>query len=349
MKTKFHLTFIFVLFINFHVIYSQDTSNQKDSTKVLFEIYQEGNSLIDSVKVSFATNINFSAPSSNTTKEATAGIGTIGLKFERGHMYGDVNFTVYSQNKEIIAIDSSNTTIFGSNLLIPENSSNKISNFYIKLGTKSFYKNFGNNLPTFSKERIGLNSSFRVNNTTWIKDTLSVPTTINSFELNIDYLLLNTLLSNTNEKIKLIMSFGLATRRLGGDYGLDSNAEIRNEFLGTEKLAFNGTNFGVRLEISKFYGEMNLTSFKKSQNIAGFSGNQSIISLGLRADLTLTDKETHPKKKEPKEPKDNFKTNKHKVENLKKQIKVEKKKLKDQKKIKKLEDELKVLENKKTI
>ncbi|MDR6845666.1 hypothetical protein [Flavobacterium granuli] len=347
MKTKFQLFFIFALFIKCIFIYSQDTSTQKNSVNVSIDSNQDSSSQIDSVKVSFDTNINFSAPSSNSTKEATAGIGTIGLKFERGLIYGDVNFTVYSQNKEIIAIDSSNTTIFGSNLLIPENSSNKISNFYIRLGTKSFYKNFGDNLPTFSKKRIGLNSSFRVNNTTWIKDTLSVPTTINSFELNVDYLLLNTVLFNTNEKIKLIMSFGLATRRLGGDYGLDKNTEIRNEFLGTEKLAFNGTNFGVRLEISKFYGEMNLTSFKRSQNIAGFSGNQSIISLGLRADLTLSGKEVYPKKNKTKEPKDPTATNKLKKEKLKKQIKLEKKELKDQKKIKKLEEELKKLKNEK--
>ncbi|OMQ13009.1 hypothetical protein [[Flexibacter] sp. ATCC 35103] len=282
MRRKLHL--IFILFINCSLFYSQDVNSQ-----------------IDSVKVSIATNINFSTPASNSTKEATAGIGTLGLKFERSSFYGDVNFTVYSQNKEIVAIDSTNTKAFGSNLLVPENSSNKISNFYIKLGIKSFYKNVGDNLSPFNVKRFGLNSSFRVNNTTWIKDTLSVPTTINSFELNIDYLILNTLLFNTNEKIKLIMSFGLATRRLGGDYGLDSNTKIRNEFLGTEKLSFNGTNFGVRLEVSKFYGEMNITSFKRSQNIAGFSGNQSIVSLGLRADLTLTGKEVDPNRKRIKE------------------------------------------------
>lgn len=297
MKRKLHL--FFILFMNCCLFYSQD-----------------GNSQIDTVKVSIDTNINFSTPASNSTKEATAGIGTLGLKFERGYFYGDVNFTVYSQNKEIVAIDSSNTKAFGSSLLVPENSSNKISNFYIRLGLRSFYKDVEDDLQPFSKKRIGINSSFRVNNTTWIKDTLSVPTTINSFELNIDYLILNTLLLNTNERIKLIMSFGLATRRLGGDYGLDSNSEIRKEFLGTEKLSFNGSNFGVRLELSKFYGEMNITSFKRSQNIAGFSGNQSIVSLGLRADLTLTGKEVNPNKKKIKELEEQIK-----IKNLEEELK----------------------------
>lgn len=296
MKTKLH--FIFILLLNYYLIHSQKVENKTDS-----------------LKVSIDTNINFSTPSSNSTSQATAGIGTLGLKFERGLFYGDVNFTVYSQNKEIIAIDSTDTKVFGSNLLIPENSSNKISNFYIKLGTKSFYKVVGDNLPSWSIKRFGLNTSLRVNNTTWIKDSISMPTTINSFELNIDYLLLNTLLFNTNEKIKLTVSFGLATRRLGGDYGLDSNTEIRNFFLGTEKLSFNGTNFGVRLDVSKFYGEMNLTSFKKSQNIAGFSGNQSIVSLGLRADLTLTGKEVDPNGKKIKELKQQIE-----IEELKKEL-----------------------------
>ena len=95
----------------------------------------------------------------------------------------------------------------------------------------------------------------------------------------------------TSERIKLIVSYGLTTRRLGGDFGLDSNRELRKMFLGTDKRGFNGSNFGVRLEVSKFYGEMNLTSFNKKFDIAGFSGNQAIISLGLIADLTIAAEE----------------------------------------------------------
>lgn len=251
---------------------------------------------IDTVKVSIETAIDFSSSSNDTRKEASSGTGTLGLKFERGYLYGDVNFTVYSQNKQITSNDSTETKIFGTNLLLPQNSSSNISNFYILIGAKSFYKKVDDDEATFSKKRFGANVSFRVNNTNWIKDSIQVPVTINSFELNLTYLLLNTELFNTKEKIRLILSGGITTRRIGGDLGLDSNKILRREFLNTDNLGFNGTNIGARLEISKFYGQMNLTSFKRSQNINGFSGDQAVISLGLRADLTLTGKEVDTKK-----------------------------------------------------
>ncbi len=91
---------------------------------------------------------------------------------------------------------------------------------------------------------------------------------------------------NTKERIKLILSYGISTRRIGGDLGFESSTDLRRYFLGTEKRGFNGSNLGVRLEVSKFYGEMNLTSFDKG-DIPGFSGNQAIITIGLIADLTL--------------------------------------------------------------
>lgn len=241
----------------------------------------------DSLRISFVTDINFSSSADDNRKEATSGIGTIGLKFEKGYVYGNTNFTVYSQNNSI-STNSSETKIFGSNLLLPENSSSKISNFSILLGLKTFYLNAENlEAKTFSLKRFGANIEFKVNNNIWKNDSLTSPITINTFNFNLNYLLLNAKILNTNERIKLIISYGLTTRRLGGDFGLDSNKGLRKEFLGTDKRGFNGSNLGVRLEISKFYGEMNLTHFSNTYNISGFSGDQSIITIGLIADLTL--------------------------------------------------------------
>jgi|JI10StandDraft_1071094.scaffolds.fasta_scaffold293953_1 hypothetical protein len=251
----------------------------------------------DSLRISFLTDVNFSSSSDDGRKQSRSGIGTIGLKFETGYIYGSTNFTVYSQN-ENISTDSTETKIFGSNLLLPENSSSKVSNFSFLLGVKTFFlKEEDIEAATFSFKRIGANVEFKVNNNLWSRDSISVPITINTFNFNINYTLLNAKILNSDERIRLILSGGFTSRRLGGDFGLNSNKELRKSFLGTDKLAFNGANIGFRLEISKFYGEMNLTNFDRSLNISGFSGDQSIITLGLIADLTLVAEDLGLKKK----------------------------------------------------
>ena len=246
---------------------------------------------IDTVKVFIETDVNFASSSNDTRKEASSGIGTLGLKFERGIFYGDINFTVFSQNKLVKSQDSIETKIFGSNLLLPQNSSSNISNFFILFGVKSFYKILKDDEPTLSWKRFGANASFRINNSTWVKDSIQSAVTIASNEFNLTYLLLNTQLFNTKEKIKIITSIGYTRRAIGGDLGLDSNKDERIKYVKTENLSFHGLNIGTRLEISKFYGQMNLTSFKRSENIVGFSGDQAIITLGIKADLSLFGKE----------------------------------------------------------
>jgi hypothetical protein len=252
---------------------------------------QEDESTLD-YKISFASDVKFTSSGNDSRKESESGIGTLGLRFERGYIYGGANFTVFSQNDQI-STDSLETKIFGTNLLIPENSSNRVSNFYFSLGTRTFFTKTKNmsELPTFSEKRFGANLEFKLNNNIWSNDSVSTPITINTFNFNVTYLLLNIQIAESEERVKLMLSGGMTLRRIGGDMALESYAQIRKSFLGTENLAFNGTNFGARLEVSKFYGEMNLTSFKRSDNILGFSGNQSIITLGLIAELRLIGKD----------------------------------------------------------
>lgn len=147
-------------------------------------------------------------------------------------------------------------------MLLPENSTSSISNFSILLGVKTFYLNNDNiDVNTFSWRRFGANAEFKINNNLWSNDTLSASVTINTLNINLNYLILNAEILNTKQRVKLILSCGLTTRRLGGNFGLESNKIARNAFLGTEKRGFNGFNYGVRLEVSKLYGEMNLSNF----------------------------------------------------------------------------------------
>lgn len=75
---------------------------------------------------------------------------------------------------------------------------------------------------------------------------------------------------------------------------LDSNSELRNEFINTNQLGFNAINLGARLEVSNFFGQVNLTNFG-NDNIPGFSENQAVITLGFNASLNLKASESKDK------------------------------------------------------
>ena len=128
---KTHLYFAILAFgfpfCNFVNAKDQKTQNEIKKTISNLEFGSK-----EDLKINFVTNVNFSASTDDSRKESKAGIGTLGLQFERGYIYGSAQFTVFSQNKEV-ETDSTETKIFGTNLLLPENSSGKISNFSILL------------------------------------------------------------------------------------------------------------------------------------------------------------------------------------------------------------------------
>lgn len=237
------------------------------------------------LKVYLKTDINYASSASDSRKEARSAVGTLGVKFEIENIYGSSTFTVHSQNDQISTTDSTETKLFGSSLLLPQNSSSNISNFELQLGLKSFYKP-GSNKSKYVKAWGG-QFTYRINNTIWEKSSISLPITISSVAVDVTYRLLDVPMEDSDERIKLTMSWGYINRRLGGDYGLNQNSELRKEFLGTDRLGFDGMKISSRLEVSKFYGQIDITSFGKKHNISGFSGDQAIIILGIRADLPL--------------------------------------------------------------
>ncbi len=253
------------------------------------------------LNVYLKTDINYASSAADNRKESQSAVGTLGIKFDvYNNIWASSTFTVHSQNQEIKTEDISETKLFGTNLLLPQNSSSDISNFELQTGVSSIYRlirDFKSSEKKCPEKKshiflkpIGAQMSFRINNTIWQKPNVELPVTIGTLSLDMTFRLLDVEMAESDERIKLIVSTGYTNRRLGGDYGLNENSELRKEFLGTDKLAFDGFKLSTRLEISKFYGQFDLTTFGKKVGIAGFSGDQAIITVGLRADLPLATK-----------------------------------------------------------
>jgi len=276
---------------------SNDTKDVKDKAKKE-KIVSAKNKAIkktnDSlVNILLETDIGFASSANDSRKESNAGTGTIGLKFEHGLFFGSANFTVYSTNEEILTSDTLETKLFGSNLLLPKNSSGSISNFSGVIGFKRFLdprKDYQGPIQWILR-RAGGYAYTNLNNTNWTKDTITTPVSVVSFGGNFTFDILNLELNGKNkDNIRLYTYIGYTARRLGGDYGINENDELREYYLNTDKRGFNSLEWGVKLEIGKFYGQVNMTSFNAGKNLPGFSGFQSIISMGVKADLNLNAK-----------------------------------------------------------
>ncbi|MBJ6368811.1 hypothetical protein [Snuella sedimenti] len=261
----------------------------------LFSFSQDAETAFEDTKTKLylETNIDFASSTEDSRPDAQAGTGTLGIKFLRKFVYGKIRFTVFSKNDNINSENADDSKIFGSNLLIPSNSSSNISNFNFMLGTKSFAKpdDVEVNEDLLSFKRFGGYINFSVHNTEWKKEDLMTPVTTKSLDLHLTYRLLSLDIEGDNGRADLYLIAGLSSRKLAGDYGLSENEEIRKEFIGTDKLGFTGSNFGARLELNNFFGQINMTNFGKD-NIAGFSGNQTVISVGFNAGLNLSAKES---------------------------------------------------------
>ena len=255
---------------------------------------QEVGKLIDyDTKVYLETNINFATSAEDSRSDAQAGVGTLGIKFQRDLLYGGIKFTVYSNNDEIESETENDIKIFGSNLLIPSNSSESISSFSFLFGTKSFYKigDIGDERSLLDLSRFGGYLSFSIDNTIWRIPENETAVTITSLDLMLAYRLLTLeFQENENGFATLSLEIGYSNRRLGGDYGLESRTNQRFDYINTDELGFDGLNLGTRLVVGDFYGQVNLTNFG-NKGIPGFSGNQAVINIGFNAQLNLLARE----------------------------------------------------------
>jgi hypothetical protein len=150
--------------------------------------FSQGKIIDDKTSLYIETNINFTTSTEDSRSEAQAGIGTIGIMFKRNFLYGGVRFTVFSRNDEITAENSTDLKIFGSNLLIPQNSSNSFSNFSFLLGTKSFHKYDDLDKEEYkllSMKRLGAYVQYSVFNTEWINETSTLPITTSVLDLHL--------------------------------------------------------------------------------------------------------------------------------------------------------------------
>jgi hypothetical protein len=290
----------------------------------------------NSPQISLITDVNLESGATSSIENAKAASGKLGFAVVKKSFYGSANIAVVSSKSAGTGVDSNNIKPFASNLLIPSNSSQGLSNFSAEIGFKSLsgYNSSLDNVALitspisfkFFKEgwcdstklqfkefkdilgkRLGINGYWQLNNTIWKKDSISTPVFISSFGVFLTYNVLSMDLTNNDNADKVNWSFfcGWDARRLGGDYGLDKNESMRKYFLNTNSIAWNSFSYGSKVEIGKFYGKVQISKFVddklRNGSINGFSGFQATISMGIYLDLKLATSNKYANiKKEPK-------------------------------------------------
>jgi hypothetical protein len=255
---------------------------------------------LGNTKLYILSDVKAATSGSNGSVQST-GTGKLGVSFKSKFFYGSVLFNVFNKNENLTSSDSSASKAFANNLLIPDNSGQGLSNFHGSFGFKSFSKYDSktnwDDVPLFSLKRIGGYGFWQVNNTTWKKDSLSVPVYISSFGLFLTYNILSLqLLGEDKDKVYLSWFAGYENRILGGDYSLDVNSELKQAFLGTDQRKFKSfPTAGFKVEIGKFYGKVTETHFGDG-NIPGFSGWQAVVTVGISVDLNIAAKNSDPTK-----------------------------------------------------
>jgi len=266
MKTKFTIICLFAIlsYLNGFSEIDISTNSSTDSDKTSNE------TSVDNFIISIVSNVNL-----NTTvqKQTNSGNGTLGLQYKGKKFRGYIVFNVLSQkiNNEL---DTTGIKSIGYNLLQPQNYGQGLSNFYFNLNY-----NF--------KEWFGTNGYVRVNNLDWSKNDISYPVSIFSWGIYGNYYPLTALLEGTKaDYVLLDFYLGFTGRYIGGDLGLEKNDKARKDFIGVEDKSFIGFEIGSKLQISNFVGSIGVTYFGKGE-IAGFSGWQTTINLGLVTQLNI--------------------------------------------------------------
>ncbi len=268
-----------------------DTSGQK--TKA-----QNGSSLIpttppsDTVWVGILTDLSRSTAGSGE-EQARIGNGKLGVSFVTRRFYGDLSFALFTNDRNVAA----DTAFFYNNLLLAQNRSSGLSEVSGSVGTNGLLRALGagkrdtsvwNDKPCFKwfADNFGLFANFRSSNQVWRTPTDSVDVLLNAVSILATVQLADWKILSTDWEHLQIMAFGgWTTRRLRGNYLLDSTN--RQAFLGTDQAIFNGFEFGIKLEIGPFYGRASFTKFSTTDAISSFSGLQMAVNLGAAIQLNM--------------------------------------------------------------
>ncbi|MBX2893444.1 MAG: hypothetical protein KF734_21200 [Saprospiraceae bacterium] len=217
--------------------------------------------------------------------------GKLGIAFVSDRFYGDISIAAFANNRELVAQNVADTAFFYNNLLLAQNRNSGLSELSLSFGTngflqflpspkwkpaKWFYRNFG------------LYMELRSSNQVWVKENQSTDVLLNAFSAVGTLQVFDYIIESPSwSSFQLLAFTGFTTRRLGGNYALNSAKEIRQFFLGTEEYVFNGWEYGVKMELGPFYGKATFTEFKLDDDIPGFSGPQLAITLGAVINLDL--------------------------------------------------------------
>ncbi len=220
------------------------------------------------------------------------GNGKLGVAFVTKHFYGDLSFAVFTNDRSQVARRVADTAFFYNNLLLAQHQTGGLNEISGTLGINSFSFNKADTdahgIWPWMRKNLGFQFSFRSSNQVWVKDSTALDVLVSASSALLTCQVLNcTIESEAVDHLQIFAYAGPTFRRLGGNYALDSKTETRKAFLGTNRIAFNGWEYGVRLELGPFYGQAYFTEFKRSENIEGFSGPQLAVKLGAAIKLDM--------------------------------------------------------------
>jgi len=250
-----------------------------------------GNQVTADALISITSDLNRST-TQNGEGDNKVSNGKLGVAFVSKYFYGDISFAVFANNRDVVAQNIADTSFFYNNLLLAQNRSSGLSELSLSFGSNGFLREL---LPEpkwqplkWFYRNFGVFFNVRSSNQVWIKDTTSIDLLLNATSLVATLQIFDYKIESPSwNSFQLIGFAGFTTRRLGGNYALDSNSEIRKSFLGTDKYVFDGVEYGVKMELGPFYGKAAFTEFSGEDDIPGFSGPQLAITIGAVINLDL--------------------------------------------------------------
>jgi hypothetical protein len=246
-------------------------------------------------KISILTDLSQSTTGGGESQKKI-GNGRLGVAFVTERFYGDLSFAVFTSDRSQATNRLTDTAFFYNTLLLAQHQTGGLNEFSGSIGMNGLLRGLlpareGENpygLRASLRENFGLHCNFRSSNQYWEKDSVYADVLLNAFSLLLSYRAFDFQLEEESwGHLQLFLFGGFTTRRLGGNYALDRNYELRQDFLGIDKYVFDGWEYGARIELGPFYGKASFTEFDIADNIPGFSGPQLAVRIGATIKLDL--------------------------------------------------------------